>query len=275
MLKVALTHDVDRTHKTYQYFTYLIRALLNSKLNNAFYHISSLFKSNPYWQFDEIVKIENKYNVKSTFFFLNESIKINPLSIANWKLSVGRYNIKSPKIVQIVQWLDKNGWEIGVHGSYNSYKDEELLLEEKKTLEDIVGHEIFGVRQHYLKLNDQTWHIQQKCGFKYDSSFGHTDSIGFRDNKIAPFRPYQDNFTVFPLVIMDSCFIDTENRWERLKELLYIAQENNALLVINWHQRVFNVKEFPAYMENYIIIIEKCRQRDAKFYTLGEFWKTQ
>lgn len=275
MLRVALTHDVDRTHKTYQYLTHLVKAALNKDLNNAHYHISSLFRKSTYWNFDEIVKIENEYNVKSTFFFLNESIKFNPFSISKWKLSVGRYNIESPKIVQSIKWLDENGWEIGVHGSYNSYKNKELLLREKKTLENIVGHEIGGVRQHYLNLDDKTWVIQKKCGFKYDSSFGYTDSIGFKDNKITPFRPCQDNFIVFPLTIMDSCFINTANRWEKLGEIIETVQETNALLVINWHLRVFNGKEFPGYMESYIKIIEKCRERHARFYTLEGFWATQ
>jgi len=271
MLKVALTHDVDRTHKTYQYLTHFIKAALNREINNALYQILSVFKKNSYWNFDEIIRIENEYNVKSTFFFLNESIKFNPFSISNWKLSVGRYNVESSKVVQIIQWLDKNGWEIGVHGSYNSYKDKELLLKEKKILENIVRHEIVGVRQHHLNLDGKTWLIQKKCGFKYDSSFGFTDSIGFKDNKIVPFNPFRDDFLVFPLTIMDSCFIDTENRWERFKELLNIVQEKDALLVINWHQRSFNKKEFPEYVENYTKIIEECRDKNAKFCTLYSF----
>ena len=272
MLKVALTHDVDRIHKTYQYLTHLIKAALNREFHSALYHISSLFNKKPYWNFGEIIEIENEYDVKSTFFFLNESIKFNPFSISNWKLSVGRYNIKSPKIVKIIKWLNKNGWEIGVHGSYNTYENEELLLKEKETLENIVGHEIIGVRQHYLNLNDQTWQIQKKCGFKYDSSFGYRNNIGFKGGKILPFKPLGDNFIVFPLTIMDSCFMNTANRWERFKELVDLAQEKDALLIINWHQRNFNEKEFPGYKSVYEDMIKELKKRNAIFKTLSEFY---
>ena len=71
---------------------------------------------------------------------------------------------------------------------------------------------------------------------------------------------------------MDFCFINTENRWERFNRIADVAQENNTSLVINWHQRVFNIKEFPVYLKSYINIIEECKRRNAKFYTLGEFY---
>ena len=265
--------DLSLCHGNYEL------AIKNFEINlwklRRFYPVKTLcMHGSPLSKWDNRL-LWQEYNVKSTFFFLNESIKFNPFSISNWKLSVGRYNIESPKVVQIIQWLDKNGWEIGVHGSYNSYKNKELLLKEKKTLENIVGHEIIGVRQHYLNLNDQTWQLQQNCGFKYDSSFGYTASIGFKDNKITPFRPCQDNFIVFPLMIMDSCFMNTVNRWEKFSEIIQTVQRKDALLVMNWHQRVFNEKEFPEYKEIYIKIIEECRERHAQFYTLEGFWKTQ
>ena len=74
MLKIALTHDVDRVVKTYQYITHPLKKLLNGNLNEFSYQLKSILIKNPYWCFPEIIKIENEYNVKSTFFFLHESI---------------------------------------------------------------------------------------------------------------------------------------------------------------------------------------------------------
>ena len=59
MLRVALTHDVDRVNKSYQYITYTLRNLLNFKFNDLKYHILSIFKEEPYWNFPEIIRIEN------------------------------------------------------------------------------------------------------------------------------------------------------------------------------------------------------------------------
>ena len=107
---LCLTHDVDRTKKTYQYFTHFVKT-------HRIYHLRSLFqRSEPYWNFERIMKIENKYEVKSTFFFMNETKKFELGT-----LSMRRYDIHEPKLEGIIQRLNNGGWEIGLHGSYSSY----------------------------------------------------------------------------------------------------------------------------------------------------------
>ena len=274
MLKVALSHDVDRTHKHYQYISHLAKALIKRNFENASYQLKSFFnKEEPYWNFPEIIRIEEDFDVKSTFFFLNESIPFSLFSKKNWQLSLGRYNIHEKEIIKIMQYLDKNGWEIGVHGSYLSYNNEELLKKEKKHIEEIIGHEVIGIRQHYLNRNENTWKIQKKLGFKYDSTWGHTRTFGIKENKITPFKPFNDDFLEIPLMIMDTPFMNTKDKWNEFKLLQNKLEENNGILVINWHQRVFNEKEFPFYKDTYVRIIEKCKSRGAQFTTLSELYK--
>ena len=273
MLKVALTHDIDRTNKTYQYITHGLKSIAKADLSSLAYHIKSLFGTEPYWMIPDLIKIENKYNVKSTYFFLNESIKINPFKLNSYKLAMGRYKINDKKIVKIIQWLDENGWEIGLHGSYNSYNDINLLRKEKKILETIVGHEIIGIRQHYLNLSNTTWNLQKEAGFRYDSSFGHKLEIGFKNEQYLPFNPIGNDFKVFPLLIMDSCFMNTQDKWKKFSEIVEVCQQKKSILVINFHQRTFNEKEFPGYKKAYIKIIEECIKNNAKFYTLKEIYQ--
>jgi len=261
---ICLTHDVDRIYKSYQCITHFIKALKKGDLKNAFYHILSIFHKNPYWNFNEIIRIENKYNVKSTFFFLNESIKFNPFILKSWKLSLGRYSFNDPKVREIIQWLDKNGWEIGLHGSYNSYNNLRLLKTEKEQLEKIVGHKVIGIRQHYLNLNKNTWKLQAETGLKYDTSYGFTKSVGFKNNK---------KFIVIPLASMDSCLMNKKNIKKEYINIINLVQKNNGVLVLNWHQRIFNEREFPNYSKIYENIIEECKKRGAYFCTCKELIK--
>jgi hypothetical protein len=148
----------------------------------------------------------------------------------------------------MVQYLNNNGWEVGLHGSYRSYKDADLLKKEKTLLQEIIGHPLSGVRQHYLNLNEKTWFLQREVGFKYDSSWGYTRAIGFKENRINPFHPFNDNFTVFPLAIMDFCYMNTADRKILLNSIIRQCKK--------------------AYCE----IIETCYDNNAIFNTLADFY---
>jgi len=273
MLKIALTHDVDRIRKSYQYLTRSFRYLKKWDFKKIYKEFLSIPKFNDvYWNFEDIMAIEDSLNIRSTFFFLNESIPIDFFHPSNWKLSFGRYKITEKKVRNIIHTLDKNGWEIGLHSSYNSYLEPKLIKEEKILLEYIAGHNILGVRQHYLNLNDKTWDIQKNAGFKYDSSFGYTKKIGYKDEKIYPFRPFNDDFIVFPLCIMDSCFMEDNNRNTKIRVIIEQTENKDAILVLNWHSNNFFERDYPFYKSTYINLINLFKSNGAIFKTLSEYW---
>jgi len=272
---LCLTHDVDRVKKTYQHFTYFLKT-------QRPYHLLSLFQKNePYWNFEKIMEIENKYGVKSTFFFLNERGKASLFSPREWKLYLGRYDIYDSDVIDVIRNLHENGWEIGMHGSYNSYNNKDMLAKEKRELEELIGDEILGIRQHYLNLEiPKTWKIQEEVGFKYDTTFGFQDKIGFRSRKYYPFYPFDDSsFLEIPLAIMDVLlFKDAKNMeeaWKKCKELINITEKKGGILTVLWHQRVFNEKEFPGWSRIYEKIIKVCKEMDAWITTakdIAEWW---
>lgn len=264
---VWLSHDVDRVRKT------LFHSIYYAVKEKRGRHLSSLFSSqNPYWNFERIMNIENVFDVKSTFFFLNESMRASIFWPRSFILAKGRYRITDPSIQNVIRELDQNGWEIGVHGSYTSYDNIDLLQREKHQLETIVGHPIKGIRQHYLNLNiPQTWKIHRSLGFQYDASFGLTKDIGYRDDIYYPFHPLHDEFIVFPMAIMDSALFaqykDIDSAWNKCLKIIKLAQEKKTLLSIIWHQRVFNEHDFPGYTEIYERLIQECLKRNAQFCT--------
>jgi peptidoglycan/xylan/chitin deacetylase (PgdA/CDA1 family) len=173
--------------------------------------------------------------------------------------------------------LDRAGWEIGLHGSYNSFLDQEMLACEKKLLEDVLGHKVIGIRQHHLNLHGkETWQYQKNVGFKYDSSFGYKGKIGFKENKYQPFYPIDQSFMVIPLALMDGNVIDSqyvidksnEDRiWQKCLTVINEAQKNKAVLSVLWHTRFFADKDFPGCAKMYERIIIECQKRGAEFLT--------
>lgn len=275
MLKISLTHDVDRTQKTYQYFSGFAKSLLRANLSDALYHITSPLKKEPYWCFYDIADLEKSFGLRSTFFILDESIRFNPLKPSTFALAVGRYDMFEPKIQEAIKYLDSNGWEIGLHGSFLSYNNKMLLGKEKSRLESIVGHTVVGTRQHHLNLDDTTWKIQEELGFLYDSTLGSNYDIGFVDERINPFHPNRTKFTVFPLSLMDVCFMPIKAKWERFNVLLDEVEEKDAVLVVNFHHRVYNDREYPGYKAAYIRIIETALKRNAEIAPLINFYNKQ
>lgn len=276
MITVCLTHDIDRIDKTYQYITKPLKALRNGDLGLFLKRLLSVITvRQPYWGFNKIIEIEKKHNVKSTCFFLNESIKFRLFNPQTWILVFGRYSIYDKRVVNIIQYLDGNGWEIGVHGSYNSYNNYELLKYEKDSLEKIVGHKVIGIRQHYLNLSDKTWEIQNKAGFKYDSTWGHTDKVGFKDRKIQPFFPIsKSDFCEIPMTIMDGPFASMKYRWEEFERIVDEIDKNNAYLVINYHNNNFDRLDFPSYEDDYAGMLEILRNHNAQFMTMNQAYRT-
>ena len=271
-LIINLTHDVDRVHKTFQYFT---RDLLRGQFKN----MKSLFsRENPYWGFEHIIEIEKAYNVRSTFFFLEESIKCNLISPKSWYLALGRYKFKDPAVSKTIKNLDAGGWEIGLHGSYNSFRSLKLLKNEKASLEKALNKKVIGIRQHHLNLDiPETWKLQKMAGFFYDATYGKNNFVGFLNDKFRAFINKESGMFIIPLSLMDASLFNLAKNiskaWEICKSLIETAERESAILSVLWHQRFFNEKEFPGYSKIYEMIIEECKNRNARFLTCGEIFE--
>jgi peptidoglycan/xylan/chitin deacetylase (PgdA/CDA1 family) len=245
----------------------------------SFKGLNSLFKKeNPYWMFDVMADLEEKHGVRSTIFFLNESLSFSPLKPKEWKIALGRYSIREERIADRIKEFHRGGWEIGVHGSYNSYLNRELLVKEKSVLEEIIGDEIIGIRQHYLNMKEpETWIYQKEAGFKYDASLGKKRGIGYKDERSKPFTDESSGMFIIPLTFMESnLFAETNSNPDRaIREAIALmdgTEEKGGVYTVLWHQRMFNEEEFPGYYRVYDKIIREARGRNAEFLTCRQIY---
>jgi len=278
---ICLTHDVDEIRKTYQYITWLVKSI---KRRNLYYfkgQIQSMFDrirgKEPFFTFPEIIKIEKDLEVRSSFYFLREKGKVDIKKPKTWKLLGRRYSLEELK--ETLLELDSEGFEIGLHGSYYSYENFSLLAEEKSELEDILGREIIGIRQHHLNLKiPKTWKIQRSAGLKYDTSLGFKSQAGFRAGTCFPFYPI-DDFLEIPLIFMDTpYFMDEEKAKEELGKVYEEVKKHGGVLTLLFHHTVFNEKEFPGWVDIYKGVIKKAKEDGAWITTAGdicEWWKNR
>lgn len=275
---VCLTHDIDIV---YQIFTWrkgfhLAKSLYRSGRKNFSKGIrGELDKRNPFCNFEEIMDLEEKYGAKSSFYFL-------ALKPGDQDYSYDIMDLKDD-----IRNVRDRGWEVGLHGGYEAYHSSEQIREEKKRLENALGSEVVGYRNHYLQFRvPDTWEYLSQAGFLYDTTFGYADCVGFRNGMCHPFRPYNleaekpVGIIEIPLIVMDVTLFRTYmrlNSGETLNvvhRLIDSIAECRGVFTLLWHNNCLldNSPEQRMYRN----ILEYCSEKGA-WMTSGEniakWWK--
>lgn len=277
---LLLTHDIDRPYKTYQSLYYAL-----TESNRRAHHLSTLAPGvNPYWRFGDLMAIEEDLGVRSACYVLDEQQLFHDrpvfewLTMEGWQLFAGRYDPAAPEVRDALRTLDDGGWEIGLHGSYESFDAPERLRAEKQTVESIVGHAVAGGRQHYLNLKTpDTWEHQRALGLRYDCSLGTSAEPGFHHGHGIR-RPFgdDDEFVVFPLTIMEQSIPnpaeDFDAAWAVCEDLLQEARQEGAVMSVLWHLRHFAPAEFPGHRRIYRKLILRAKELGAWVGSPGAFY---
>jgi hypothetical protein len=194
--KIFLSHDVDFINGALIQDGFFALKKLNIQ---AIFMVlfQNLFHKLQWLNMDDIMKIENEYDFKSTFYWL-----VNK-GISNAGIKNADYDFSDIKIQNQFNNVLLNGWENGIHKSISSdsFETEIEKLKFKPT----------GNRYHFLKfLPHQNYTEIEYAGLKFDSSLGFAEEIGFRNNYGQPFKPFNFstkkayNFVECPLHIMDT-----------------------------------------------------------------------
>ena len=274
---LCLTHDVDRPYKTYQ-------ALADAATGRPGALVDLARGRNPYWQFGTVRRLEESLGVRSSFYFLSAKHLLRDRPVYEWLRPryvvehLGRYDLAAPDLAAEIRTLDEGGWEVGLHGSYDSYDDRDRLRYEKGRLETVLDHPVRGVRQHYLNLKGSTtWHHHAGLGMAYDASLGSSTEFGFRHGYDV-LRPFDDAFVVFPLTLMEVTLPDPGGDAAAARaavdDLLVEAAENDAVMTALWHPRYFSEPDFPGYLDAYRYLVERALEMGAWVGPPGELYGT-
>ena len=229
---IFLSHDVDWRRQGAP-----IEHILARKDRFDDEAIQNIHIKNPYYNIPEIMSLEEKFGVRTTFFF--RTIYEN-----------GSYLDYEDDI----QSLIKSGWEIGLHSDPSSVESIDKLQNEKTLLENLTRQKIFANRVHYLKSNPELPRKLQSLGFKYDSSIKK-----FRDTIESDDMNYYtiDKLIEFPISLMDAylfTYMKIEedgiiNTFARMLELGKKACLKNDFNIISvlWHDNVLKMKGGRMY----------------------------
>jgi peptidoglycan/xylan/chitin deacetylase (PgdA/CDA1 family) len=263
---VCLTHDVDEIYPPNKHillssFTCIKNMDFEELNDHLFWKLRGKEKS-PYWNFREIMDLEEKYGAHSSFYFLATDADIRRF----------RYNIED--LDGELSHITDRGWEVGLHGGYYAYNNLDEILREKERLERVLGQKVIGYRNHYLRFQiPDTWEILARAGFKYDTTLGYPDKVGFRNGMCHPFQPYnlntntEINVLEIPLAIMDGTLFDSvrsyDEAWEMAKKVVDTVASCQGVLTLNWHTNNFNCPFRDSWFSLYEKILKYCSEKNA------------
>jgi len=227
------------------------------------------------WSYPQLLDLYKQNNCRASFYFLARMFEGLHF----------RYNIASRKFRKLIDELHDQNHEIGLHSSLKAFDKSGKYAEERQSLEKIIGKQITGLRQHYLRAKfPRLWHLAADAGFVYDSSLGYNYQYGFRAGTSHPFQCYNYK-TDKKLLLWEFSLAFFEHNLPRepenpeqliavVEKIIGKVEQYEGLVVGLLHPSNFLIPHYHSLWEWYIKQVEK---RGAYSASLSEImnWITK
>lgn len=166
--------------------------------------------------------------------------------LADWSKYNKNIDWKNLEYGTLIRGLNSIGG-MGIHPSYETYKNGEILEKEISRLEQIVGHEIVKSRQHFLRMEiPSTYELLISKGIQRDYTMGWADEIGFRAGTSFPHYFFnlhtneKNNLLIFPFAYMDGAMKDQlkmtpEEAINEVEKMATAVKDVGGVLMCIWH----------------------------------------
>ena len=287
---VCLTHDIDqpgiRQHRFDRTILgFLYRALLGSCIHFCKRRRSLKFVgrnwlaalslplvylglARDFWsRFDRYLEIEHGF--PSTFFLIAR--KGDPGHDCEGRTSAARaakYGLSD--IRDQIQCLSAAGSEIGLHG-IDAWFGVNQGRSELDAIRQATGIESSGVRMHWLFFAEDSPSRLEEAGFRYDSTLGYNETIGYRAGTTQVFKPLGvKHLSELPMHIMDTAlFLPSRMNlsFKKAKEIIHTLLADfdrfGGALTVNWHDR--SIAPERLWDDAYVDLLEECKGKGVWF----------
>jgi len=301
---MCLTHDVDKVtaYSLRTGWRKCLRGLHRPTIlkrfiefaggaRDALFSLRNILQKDCLHCYEQWMELEKNAGSKSTFFFWPGVSAVGKRHFSDCLYELDDpviFQGKKCRVSEMIREIDRQGWEIGLHPSWYSYHDVDEMRRQKDALEQVIGHEVASVRQHYLHYDIRvTPSVHAEAGFQYDSTLGFNNNIGFRFGTSYPWQLYDLNenrqlpLLEIPLIIQDIALFDSTKvlkleRQEAFQYARFITDEVVAVggvLTLSWHP---NTIIDPRYIGLYKQLLDYLKEKGAWLASvkdIGDWWK--
>jgi len=291
---VCLTHDVDlvSTHSFRQKARTRAEYILNGpsvmrkarSLAGLGWDVAQAIKYgrklDPLHCYERWLAAEAAVGARSTFFFWpgwKAVGKHHPSDCSYDMTDRVVFDGQRCTVAEMIREIDRQGWEIGLHPSWYSFDDAEEMKRQKAALESALGKDVVSVRQHFLHYDIRvTPRVQAEAGFKYDSTLGFNDNVGFRFGTCYPWRLYdlkaEKELPIMevPLIIQDGAMLspvkgmrlDEDTAFQYVVQIADTVEQVGGVLTLLWHPNaIINSRWWNLYLRS----LEYLKEKNAWF----------
>ncbi len=236
----VLTHDIDFVKKFKHPFSIVRKIAGHFRHRKSFKGFGYLWKS----YFEHLIQRKDAFD---TFDWMLREEDINKtiyFLVGGDHDEDNKFDLGSEVVRKAIRLAKERNYDIGIHPSYESWHNVELIKRQKLKLEEEIGKSITKSRQHFLNFDiDITPSLLEEAGILEDSSIGYTRHTGYRCGTGFAYPLY--NFTKeetskvveMPLVFMDVAWLFEA---ERRGDFTLTEQINDFYGSFNFHNSTFD-----------------------------------
>lgn len=217
-------------------------------------------KQDPFDAYGWMNQLHQRYQLKPYYFFL----------VADKRGQYDKNISPRKKDLQALILDHLIRYPVGLHPSWRSGDEHELLKEEINTLASITGKEITASRQHYIRFNlPDTFRRLLAAGIRYDFSMGYGTINGFRASVASPFYWYDlKKEETTDLLLFPFCFMEANSFYEQhfsaqqasdeLQHYYEIIKKVNGFFSTIWHNNFLGTDPlYKGWKEMYEEFLKK------------------
>lgn len=216
----------------------------------------------PFNTFKWIMDLSERYGLISAFYFICGHTDPHDAD----------YSPEDLRIRNLMKEIHARGHEIGLHPSYQSYLNPEMIRREAELLRRLCAAEgikqsKWGGRMHYLRWEQPTTlRAWAAAGMSYDSTLGYADRPGFRCGtcfEYSAFDPVAQEelpLRVRPLVLMECSLIEkrylglgtSQSALDKALALKDACRRVGGTFTLLWHNSSLRTVDYKTLYESVI-----------------------